>query len=50
MKLVQEYPAVLVCQTLDYPRSSYYYQRKEPEDPALQECIGEVAETWPTYG
>lgn len=50
MKLAGAYPVELVCQTLDYPRSSYYCQRKGPEDPALRQQIEQLAETWPTYG
>lgn len=50
MKLAQEYPVALVCQTLDYPRSSYYCQRQGREDQELRQEIEAVAETWPTYG
>ena len=37
MKLVAEYPVRLVCRTLAYPRSRYYYQAKERDDQALSE-------------
>jgi putative transposase len=50
MKLAGEYPVSLVCVTLGCPRSSYYYQARVPEDPALQEALTQVAATWPTYG
>lgn len=50
MRLAAEYPVSLVCGTLDCPRSSYYYQAREPEDQALKEAITQVAATWPTYG
>jgi putative transposase len=50
MRLAAEYPVSLVCGILGYPRSSYYYQAREPDDQALQEAITEVAATWPTYG
>ena len=39
MRLAAEYPVSLVCGTLDCPRSSYYYQAREPEDQALKEAI-----------
>ena len=39
MKLAKRYPITLVCQTLEYPRSLYYYQTKERDDQALIEAI-----------
>jgi hypothetical protein len=50
MRLAGEHPASLVCGVLDCPRSSYYYQAREPDDQALKEVITQVAATWPTYG
>src|SRR5918992_6039920 len=50
MRLVTEYPVSLVCGILEYPRSSYYYQARKPDDQALQEALTQVAATWPTYG
>lgn len=50
MKLATEYSVQLVCQTLAYPRSSYYHQARERDDQALREAIGELASAWPTYG
>ena len=50
MRLAAEYPVSLVCRILEYPRSSYYYQAREPDDRALQEALTQVAATWPTYG
>ena len=50
MRLAAEYPVSLVCETLDYPRSSYYYQAREPDDQVLKEAITAVVVTWPTYG
>ena len=50
MKLAQEYPVALVCQTLGYPRSSYYLPRATQEDQGLRQQILRLAETWPTYG
>ena len=54
MKLATEYPVKLVCQTLGYPRSLYYYQIKGGHDEEVREevrkAIVEVAGAWPTYG
>ena len=47
MRLAAEYPVSLVCETLDYPCSSYYYQAREPDDQVLKEAITAVAVTWP---
>ncbi|MGI8935613.1 MAG: IS3 family transposase, partial [Phormidesmis sp.] len=49
--LAQGYPVSLVCQVLDYPRSSFYY--KEPLDEAelgVRQAVQRLAEAWPTYG
>ena len=32
MKLAESHPVSVVCQVLDYPRSSYYYQPKGRDD------------------
>lgn len=50
MKLAEEYPVARVCQTLGYPRSSYYQPRSAPADPALRQSLTRLAATWPTYG
>lgn len=50
MKLAEEYPVARVCQTLGYPRSSYYQPRSKPADPALRQSLTRLAATWPTYG
>jgi putative transposase len=51
MTLAKDYPVSLVCQVLDLARSSYYYGTQvEKEEPALNEALLHVAETWPTYG
>ena len=47
MKLAEEYPVELLCQTMDYPRSSYYCGRKVPEDQGLQQQIEQLAENGP---
>ena len=48
MKLAREYPVSLVCRTLGYPRSGYYYQGKRRDDQVLKEALKQVAGTWPT--
>lgn len=50
MRLKDEYPVNLICQILDLPRSSFYYQPVEQDDSELEKAIEEVAATWPTYG
>lgn len=50
MKLTQEYPAELVCQTLAFSRSSFYYQTLTPDEEELEKAIDELAAAWPTYG
>lgn len=49
-QLADRYPVTLICAVLDYPRSSYYYRPRPPDDAALQTAIQEVAGAWPTYG
>jgi transposase InsO family protein len=50
MKLAQEYPAETVCQTLAFPRSSFYYQALVLDEQELENAIDELAAAWPTYG
>jgi len=50
MKLAAAYPIRLICQVLDYPRSSYYYQPREGDEAEIEAAIEEVAERWPKYG
>jgi transposase InsO family protein len=50
MTLAKEYPIQRVCQTLGYPRSAYYHQRKPVDDRPLPAALRQVAEEWPTYG
>lgn len=45
------YPVTLLCDMLDYPRSSFYYQPKPcPEDLALVAAIEDILMRWPYYG
>ena len=48
--LAQTYPVTMVCQVLDLPRSSYYYQPVERDESDLKAAIEELAGQWPTYG
>jgi transposase InsO family protein len=50
MELASAYPIRLICQVLDYPRSSYYYQPSESDDAQIETAIEQVAERWPKYG
>ena len=50
MALTHDYPVSLLCQVLDYPRSSYYHQIQEAADGDLQAALLRLAEEWPTYG
>jgi transposase InsO family protein len=52
MSLAQHYPISLVCEVLDYPRSSFYYMEApaDAEEKALREALLRLAEQWPTYG
>jgi len=52
MKLVEEYPARLVCRLLDFPRCQLYRRPDAATDPdrQLRECLQRLAGAWPTYG
>ena len=49
-KLATAYPVQVLCDVLDVPRSSYYYQPHPCDDSALAAALQRVAEEWPTYG
>jgi transposase InsO family protein len=40
----------LLCQVLECPRSTYYYQAQPRDDTLLKAAIQETAGAWPTYG
>jgi putative transposase len=45
------YPVTLLCDILDCPRSSFYYQPQPcPEDLALVAAIEDILMRWPFYG
>jgi putative transposase len=50
MSLTTDCPVRLVWQVLDYPRSSYYCQKRKRDEQARCDAIDEVAAVWPAYG
>lgn len=56
MSLSAEYPVETVCKVLDYPVSSFYYQRRQleattaPGDSEIRQQIQDIAAAYPTYG
>jgi transposase InsO family protein len=50
-ELGQDYPIKMLCDVLDLPRSTYYYQRQEkPGDQELLSAIEEIIMKRPYYG
>ena len=49
-KLAETYPIQVICEALDLPRSTYYYQTQAEDDQQVRTAIEEVAQQWPTYG
>jgi putative transposase len=51
MKLIDDYPARLVCRLLDFPRCQLYRPAAErADDIALRADLQRLAGQWPTYG
>jgi transposase InsO family protein len=50
MQLRDYYPMSKLCEVLDAPRSSAYYEPRPWEDRPLLEALIEAAGQWPTYG
>ncbi len=48
--LQEEYPVKQLCDVLDIPRSSYYYQPQPSEEDELVVAIEEILMRWPFYG
>lgn len=48
--LASDYPVRLLCQTLDVPASSYYYQPTGNDDLGVLACIEAILAEFPTYG
>jgi putative transposase len=49
-KLEPGYPVATLCQVLDCPRSSYYYQPQPANAAVLREKIEQIHARWPFYG
>ena len=49
-RLRGSYPAATLCQALDCPRSSYYYEPQPSNDGMLREKIEQIHVRWPFYG
>lgn len=49
-QLKGQYPIQVVCETLDCPRSSYYYEAVEANDTPLVEAIEQIILRFPFYG
>jgi transposase InsO family protein len=49
-QLKVDYPIEALCEVLDCPRSSYYYQPSEGDDSVLVEAIEGTLGRWPFYG
>jgi transposase InsO family protein len=49
-QLATTYPVQVLCDVLDMPRSSYYYQPHPRDDTALKAAWQRAGDKWPTYG
>jgi len=49
-QLRSDYPIETLCEVLDCPRSSYYYQPAESDDAVLVAAIEGILGRWPFYG
>jgi transposase InsO family protein len=49
-QLKGDYPIETLCEVLDCPRSSYYYQPSEADDAVLVGAIEGILGRWPFYG
>ncbi len=49
-RLQEEYPVKQLCDLLDIPRSSYYYQPQPAEEDELLMAIEAILMRWPFYG
>ncbi len=46
----QGYAVIVVCDVLDYPRSTYYHTAPPAADGAVRVAIRAVVGEWPRYG
>lgn len=49
-QLKESYPVTKLCQLLDCPRSSYYYEPKDKNEAGLIAAIEQIMMRWPRYG
>jgi putative transposase len=49
-QMEKDYPVKALCEVLDCPRSSYYYEAQAPNDDVLREQIEQIHLRWPFYG
>jgi transposase InsO family protein len=49
-ELATSYPVSTICELWQFPRSTYYHQRRASRDAALRQVLEELAAEWPTYG
>ena len=45
-----QYPLSSICEVMDCPRSSYYYQSVRSNDAALVGVMEKILMRWPFYG
>lgn len=50
LSLRDHYPMSRLCEALDLPRSSAYYESEPDEDRPIKDALVKVAGEWPTYG
>ncbi len=50
MELTETYSVTAVCEMLDMPRSSYYYDSVTKDEGEVKAAIEKKAGEWPTYG
>ncbi len=48
--LATDYPITVVCQVVDLPRSTQYYQPVVADEGAIKQALEDVAQAFPTYG
>ena len=48
--LATDYPITVVCQVVDLPRSTQYYQPVVTDEGAIKQALEDVAQAFPTYG
>lgn len=49
-ELAATYPVSTICAVWNFPRSTYYHQRRARRDAELRQALEQLAAEWPTYG